>query len=142
MKKLILLLSLFLMPMALAQSIDVSLSGVCKNYEISVRANVIGCWDVKIDAPGHIIVENDAIDTFFYISNALCSGKADMQLKLSTANDVNAVIKLRQNSTILEKDFLIDQACPEELSDEMTLGIAIIIILILLGAALWYLEVK
>ncbi|MBI4162726.1 MAG: hypothetical protein HY513_03510 [Candidatus Aenigmarchaeota archaeon] len=142
MKKLILLLMLFIIPMVFAQSIDVSSSGTCKNFDISVRANVVGCWDVKIDAPGHVITDEGPKDTFFYVNNALCNGKADMKLKFSTVNDMNATLKLRQNSTVIEKDFFVDQNCPAELSDEMSLGIVIIIILILLGAALWYMEVK
>ncbi len=142
MKKVFLLLILLFMPMALAQSIDVSSSGLCKNFEISVRANVAGCWDVKIDAPGHTITEEGPKDTFFYVNKALCNGKADMQLKLSTSNDINATLKLRQNLTVLEKDFLIDQNCPAELSTEMTFGVAIIVILILLGLAVWYVRKK
>ena len=143
MKKFVLLL-LFLVPLSFAQlnNLPIKQSGICKDFTILINSDLQGCWDVKIDAPGHIITGEGPRDMFFYANNAMCNGSAELKVKYSTSNDINARLKLRQNSTILEKDFYVDQNCPAELSAEMVFVAAIIIILILLGAAAWYVKIK
>ena len=138
MKKLIMLLFLISLSFAQLDNLTITQAGACKDFTIKINSDLKGCWDVKIDAPGHIITEEGPKDMFFYINNAICNGSAELKTKFSTPNDINAVIKLRQNNAILEKDFFVDQNCPAELSNEMTFAVAIIIIIILLEAALWY----
>ncbi len=135
---------LFLLPLAFSQLDDLTVvqSGTCKDFTVNIQSDFQGCWDVKIDAPGQVLHEDGWKDTFFYLNNAMCDGSAELRVKYSSSSDFSGRLKLRQNSTILEKDFFVDQNCPAELSDEMTFGIVIVVILILFGAALWYMEVR
>ncbi len=121
-----------------AQEINIETKGTCKDFDIKINANLEGCWDAKVEAAGEILHPDGWKSSFFYVNNAMCSGEAELKLKLNTKDDVIASLKLRQNTTILERDFEINQNCPTELTDkEFLLLIAAIIIILAAGIAIY-----
>lgn len=96
-----------------AQNINVIPTGKCHDFTVTVVAqNLTGCYDIKIDVPGIIKNEDNWRSTFFYIGNALCApSSAQVQVRLSSDESVNATVKLRSNNKIYEKDFTFYQDC-------------------------------
>ncbi len=132
------LFSIILSSTVFSQQINIQTKGTCKDFDIEINANLEGCWDAKAEAPGELLHPDGWKSTFFYINNAMCSGEAELKLRLDTKEDFIASLKLRQNSTILEENFNIDQNCPVDFSDrEFLLLIAAIIIVLAAGIAIY-----
>jgi hypothetical protein len=141
MKLIIFILSIFLLTsITFAQEINVETKGTCKEFEIAINAQLDGCWDAKIEAPAMVLHPDGWKSSFFYVNNALCAPEKETNLKirLDTKDDIVASFKLRQNETIIERNFEIKQNCASELTDEeMLLVVATIIIVLAAGVAIY-----
>lgn len=137
----VLLLFLFIfLSAAIAQEINIEAKGTCKDFDITINANLDGCWDTKIEAPASILHPDGWKSSFFYVNNALCAPENEVKIKirLDTKDDIVASLKLRQNETIIERNFEIKQNCASELTDEeMLLLVAAIIIILAAGIAIY-----
>jgi hypothetical protein len=128
----------FLSSTTFAQEINVETKGTCKDFDVLIKTNLQGCCDAKVEAPGQVLHADGWKSSFFYVNNAMCNGEAQLKLMLDVKDDVTASLKLRQNTTILEKTFEIDQKCPIDFSDrEFLLLIAAIIIVLAAGIAIY-----
>ena len=126
--------------LAFAQEINIETSGTCREFDVTIAAQLDGCWDAKIEAPGELLHPDGWKSSFFYVNNALCAPETSAQLKirLDAKSDIIASFKLRQNNTIIERNFEINQNCPAELSNnEMLLFVAAIIIILAAGVAIY-----
>ena len=116
----------------IAQEISVETKGTCKEFDIIINAQLDGCWDAKIEAPAMVLHADGWKSSFFYVNNELCAPRTQTKLRimLGTKDDIVATLKLRQNDTIIEKDFAINQSCPIELSNQEALLVVATIIII------------
>lgn len=147
-RKYLCLLILLVIPFVVAdlQEFPIQAEGTCHDYVLTI--NVVntpyekelgsGCWDVKIDAPGEILIDNEWTDTFFYANHAMCNGFAKLNVRFFSSSDVTGLVKFRFNSATEQINFTVKQNCGQ-LLDDKTLLIAVSgIILLLFGAAYWY----
>jgi len=142
---LILFLFLTFSSIALAQEIpqiSIDVDGICKFFDVAISAQLDRCWDVKIDAPGKVLHPEGWKSSFFYVSNVLCTGEAELKIELDSLNNITAKLKLRQNETIIEESFDIIQNCPDEgkLGEWESLLVVITIIIILTAGIAIYLK--
>ena len=128
--------------LAFAENIEVTPYGACKDYVLNISSNMTGCWDVKIDAPGEIKINDEWKDTFFFVPNAMCNGTAVLNVKFSSSSDVQAIIKFRQGARSEQGTVTIQQNCPRPLSDTAFLMVIVLFILLLLAVFVWYYIVK
>ena len=129
-----------ILPAAVSQQIDIQAKGTCKEFDIIINAQLDGCWDAKIEAPAMVLHADGWKSSFFYVNNELCAPRTQTKLRimLGTKDDITATLKLRQNDTIIEKDFAINQSCPIELTnEEFLLVVAAIIAILALGIAIY-----
>ena len=141
----ILFLFLIFSSIALAQNIDIQTKGICKFFDVTVNAQLGGCWDVKIDAPGKVLHPEGWKSSFFYVNDALCTGEAELKIELDNLDNITTKLKLRQNETIIEESFDIDQNCPDEgkLGEwESLLVVVTIIIILTAGIAIYTKKAK
>jgi hypothetical protein len=124
-----------------ADDIVIVADGTCHDFDVNVFASLpAGCYDVKIDAPGLVLDNEQWRSSFFYIDDALCMspGSANAHVKIKLANDENtlATLKLRHDSKIYEKQFIIYQNC--DMHDEYVAVAATMSILIILAGIAFY----
>jgi len=109
--------------------------GTCHDITVSVFASSLppGCYDVKIDVPGHVRVDGEWRSTFFYVPQALCApGSAQFSLHLETDDSVNGAVKLRSGSRVRQEPLVVVQYC--EQADDVVAWGALASILVLLAA--------
>lgn len=141
MKAKIIFLLLVLSSVAFSQNINIETTGTCKEFTVKITTQLTGCWDAKIgEADADILHPDGWQSSFFYLDNAVCGSAGEMNIRLNTKNDATAILKLRQNSTIVEKQFRIDQNCPVELGDRESMLVVLTIIIILSFAIAIYLK--
>jgi hypothetical protein len=124
---------------------SVTAEGRCMDFEVSISASGLGpgCWDVKLDVPGKVFdpVSEEWKSSFFYLENYVCypDTAAVVKVTLDTpATPIASSVKLRQNNTVIEKDFTIVQECPRPLPDVWFI-LAVILIILLFGYSLtWW----
>jgi len=124
---------------------SVTAEGSCREFELRIAASGLGsgCWDVKLDVPGKVFdpVSEEWKSSFFYLENYVCypdnAGVVKVALETS-ATTIQSSVKLRQNNTVIEKDFTIVQRCPQPLPDVWFI-LAVIVIILLFGYTLtWW----
>ena len=127
------------------QVIVITAEGICREFAIGIATSGLepGCWDVKIEIPGDIYHENLGKwrSSFYYVEKALCSPENEFsaRARLDTDADlVDATVKLRMGTEVLEKDFSIMQGCPEPLPEYWSLLIAFVVILIFGYSLTWW----
>ena len=122
-------------------AISVDVSGTCIDFDITVFADVEGCWDVKIDTDAKVLHSDGSWKSaFFYVKDALChpDNSATLKIRMNTHNNVTAIAKLRQNKTLIAEEFSINQDCPPLVSNEEMFIILILIITAVLSGIFWY----
>jgi len=127
------------------------LSGTCGEFVITVPLlELEGCWDVKIDVPGQVF-DGSAGDsgewrsTFFYVEDALCQPDSYARFRVSMESikpTVHGTIKLRQNNTVVERPFSVQQDCPQPLGWEWVLLAAAAFIIFFGYLLLWWTRKK
>jgi len=134
---------LFLIPVAKAQEIEFEVTGTCIEYEVKVKANVSKCYDVKIDlkAPegGEVYDPKEGWKSAnYYIINGLCEPEKTFRVRVNTRKDFLLGVNLRRGSKVLKSEYVeVKQSCPElELSIFFLVSLIIILIL-LIGLALY-----
>ncbi len=122
----------------IGNDILIDYNGKCHDFDVYISSALDGCWDVKIDVDGEIYNQGKWTSTFFYVKDALCRN-AKLKLRVYSNNEsVEAVAKLRQNNTIIEKPFVIKQECPSGLDDKEIVLAGLIIFIFLFLVILWY----
>ncbi len=135
--QIIFLLLLSFVAFSQVPQIDIDVEGACREFDITVRAAVEDCWDVKIDVAGVVLHPDGWKSSFFYINNALCENEAQLKIRLDSKNDMIASLKLRQNETIVEKNFELNQNCSEPSGRESLFVVLTIIIILAAGIAIY-----
>ena len=97
-----------------------------------------GCWDVKVDTPGKIMINNKWQDTFFYAPNVMCNGTSTLNVKFASSTNLAPVMKFRQGNEIYQSTINIVQNCPVPLSNRVFLFFVSAIILLILIGIWWY----
>lgn len=143
----IILMALLLPPLIQAQEITgITVQGGCRNFTAAITASGLeGCWDVKIDAPCRIQKPDlEWQSCFYYLQEALCSpdNRTMVRIELEDSGAVNAtvqaILRLRQNNTIIEKNFTIQQDCPKGLGVEWGILVSVVLILVFGYALVWW----
>jgi len=136
----IFLFLLFCLSSSITYAISVDVSGTCINFDITISADVEGCWDVKIDTDARVLHADEWKSAFFYVKDALChpDNSATLKIRMNTHNNVTAIAKLRQNKTLIAEEFSINQDCPPLVSNEEMFIILILIITAVLSGIFWY----
>jgi|GEM_PF-2427270 len=141
------------MPQATAQEITgVTAEGTCGDFTVAVSASGLGkgCWDAKLDVPGRVFHGSEGESgewrsSFYYVDGALCFPEQHAAIRLkpgSIASHIEGVAKLRQNNTVIESGFAIEQDCPQPLGWEWLL-IASAAFIVFLGYLLvWWMRRK
>ena len=134
------LLSCFIFS-SISLAIKVDVSGTCTDFDVTISADVNGCYDVKIDTDAEVL-HSDGYwrSSFFYVKDALCSSDnyTTLKIRMNTHDNVTAIAKLRQNTTMLAKEFLINQNCPLFVSNEEMFFILILVIITAVSGIFWY----
>ena len=120
---------------------SVKVSGICVDFDVTVSADVEGCWDVKIDTDAKVLHSDGSWKSaFFYVKDALCSpdDSTTLKIRMNTRNNVTAIAKLRQNKTLIAEEFSINQDCPPLVSNEEMFLIIILIIMAVLSGIFLY----
>jgi hypothetical protein len=141
MKKFIFLSLLFCVALSyIAYGISVDVSGTCKDFDVTVSADVDGCYDVKIDTDAEVLHNDGWKSGFFYVKDALCSSDnyTTLKIRMNTRGNVTAIAKLRQNNTLIAEEFSINQSCPLLVSTEEMFIILSIVIIASVSGVFWY----
>ncbi len=141
----LILLMLATIPTASSQSIPgISFDGKCRDYTLTIATESLeGCWDVKVDVPGQVFnpIDSSWGSSFYYVKDLICPPEttAELDIVLDTYDaEVNGTVKLRQGSSIFERDFTIKQQCPPLPGPEWTILVAVIVILIFGYFMVWW----
>jgi hypothetical protein len=127
-----LLALLFLLPITHA---IVNVEGTCNEFIISIEEEREGCWDIKVDSPGQVLGE-EWKSSFFYVDSSFCDGEGQITFIPETRENVDSVIKLRQNSTVDEVPFIIKQNCQDN-TDLLFPIIGIIMVILAVVIYFW-----
>lgn len=119
------------------ETIDITATGTCKDFLLTVNTNLDGCWDVKIDTPGAVQHPEGWKSSFFYVNDAVC-GNGSLRVRFSGTDNIQGEIKLRQENNIFVKPFSVVQNCPPEFSDTQFLLFMAFIAALFLTGILWY----
>jgi hypothetical protein len=141
MKKLIFFSLLFCFALSsFACGISVDVSGTCKDFDVTVSADVDGCYDVKIDTDAEVLHNDGWKSGFFYVKDALCSSDnyTTLKIRMNTRGNVTAIAKLRQNNTLIAEEFSINQNCPLLVSNEEMFLIVVLVIITAVSGIFWY----
>lgn len=136
---LFLLFCLVLSSITIAISVDVS--GTCIDFDVTVSADVDGCYDVKIDTDAKVLhSDGNWRSAFFYVKDALCSpdNYTTLKIRMNTYDNVTAIAKLRQNKTLIAEEFSINQSCPPLISNEEIFLILIVVMITTISGIFWY----
>lgn len=131
-------ISLFFITAVQAQNINIVTTGTCREFTVAVfSADLKGCYDIKIDAPGLIRNGDDSSSSYYYAENAFCNGYGNVDFLLLSDDTTNAKLKLRSNDGVYEKDFVLYQFCEE---DDSAAVAALASALIILSGVVFYLR--
>lgn len=134
----LLLIVPFVFAHAIEEDISITATGECRDFAISVESDFPGCWDVKIDAPAVVRHGDEWRHSFFYAQSAMCDGSGSVDVRFTSGSNLTPTLKLRNGTTIVEKDFFVAQSCPDEMHFGTTALVSLIVIALLAAAALWY----
>jgi len=120
--------------------ISVDVSGNCIDFDVTISADVDGCYDVKIDTDAEVLHNDGWRSSFFYLKDALCStdNSTTVKIRMNTYDNVTAIAKLRQNRTMIAEEFSINQNCPLFVSNEEMFFILILVIITTVSGIFWY----
>lgn len=110
---------------------DANVKGTCGEFTITLHGNETGCWGVKIDADGRVF-DGGWKSSFYYIEDGYCDGFGEIKFR-SPERETMALIKLRQNNTMIEKGLDLAQDCDE--SREILVTVVVILLFVLAIAA-------
>ena len=119
--------------------INAVFDGECGGFDVNVTYSDYssGCWDVKIDFLGTV----EGKDSFYYVQDALCSPSVMLHAEADTSENFTAIIKLRQNSTIIQSEqILVEQNCPRSYNTDMVLVYSLVITLLLVLGIAYYIK--
>ena len=158
---LFLLLFLFFMPLAQAQSekITMDVKGSCVDYNVTLKAEGFenGCYDVKIDVKTAGVGRAGEIydpmegwkSSFYYIKDGFCVNKEkdrkDFMVRAKTYRDFSLVASLKMNSRTWASDYYdVKQKCPQQTKrpEYFFLGALVAVLFLVAGLALYVKKFK
>ena len=123
----------------------ISAEGICRDFAVDVELSGIesGCCDVKLEFPGNVYQPSDDSwkSSFFYVNDAICYPETLGRFEISVDSpdqEIKATARIRQGSSVTEKDFVIRQICPEPLPEYWIIITAVIVILVFGYSITWW----
>lgn len=144
---------LLVLPVAIAEPVDLEIEGRCRHYNVTIKNLSPGCYDVKIDITNQNGRVGEIFDpkvgwksSFFYAKEICTENEITVETRVLTGDRI-LYFKgfLKSGSMEWEsKYYTITQSCPVKkfvMDDFMFLSIVLVVILLLLIGVVLYVKV-